>query len=182
MTEPGETTGGAGRGPRSAAAIAGDATTPTEPLPWDEAQRRLAGAMTYWSATTVPGGRPHVRPVFAVWVDGSLFTTSGAGARKARNVASEDRCSFSLADDHVDLVLEGRARPVTDANRLQQVAGAYHDKYGWPVTVVDGAFDAPFGAPTAGPPPYQVYEVRPETVYAFGTDEDHAPRTTRWRF
>ena len=120
MTEPGETSGGAGRGPWSAAAIAGDATTPTEPLPWSEAERRLAGAMTYWSVTTVPGGRPHVRPVFAVWVDGSLFTTSGPAARKARNLATEARCSFSLADDHVDLVLEGRARPVTDPARLQR--------------------------------------------------------------
>ena len=54
-------------------------------------------------------------------------------------------------------------------------------KYGWPPTVADGAFDAPYGAPTAGPPPYEVYEITARTVYGFGTDEEHAPRSTRWR-
>lgn len=49
------------------------------------------------------------------------------------------------------------------------------------VTIVDGAFAAPYGAPTAGPPPYYVYEIRPETVFAFTTDES-PPRPTRWRF
>ena len=35
------------------------------------------------------------------------------------------------------------------------------DKYGWPVVVEGGAFQAPYGAPTAGPPPYLVYEAFP---------------------
>ena len=53
------------------------------------------------------------------------------------------------------------------------------------VTVRDGAFhDGAFhdaeGAPTAGPPPYDVYEVIPTTAFGFGTDESFSP--TRWRF
>jgi hypothetical protein len=54
--------------------------------------------------------------------------------------------------------------------------------YGWPVTVRNGAFDAPYGAPTAGPPPYVAYRIRPDTVFAFGPDDTAAPRSTRWRF
>lgn len=50
----------------------------------------------------------------------------------------------------------------------------------WHVTVRDGAFHGAEGAPTAGPPPYDVYEVRPATAYAFGTEEP--ARSTRWRF
>ena len=53
----------------------------------------------------------------------------------------------------------------------------------WPVTVTpDGAFDAPFGAPAAGPPPYQVYAFEPVTVWGFGTDDRYAARSTRWDF
>jgi len=62
------------------------------------------------------------------------------------------------------------------------VADAYASKYEWHVTVRDGVFDAEHGAPTAGPPPYTVYRITPSTVYAFGTDETFASRSTRWRF
>jgi hypothetical protein len=59
------------------------------------------------------------------------------------------------------------------------VAEAYAAKYGWRVAIRDGAFVAD-GAPTAGPPPYDVYELTPATVFGFGTDEQHG--ATRWRF
>ena len=65
------------------------------------------------------------------------------------------------------LVLEGLASKVVDAALLQSVADAYRSKYDWNVTVADGAFDAPYGAPTAGPPPYQPYEIRPAAVFGF---------------
>ena len=168
--------------PRTATAIAGDATTPTTPMDWAEGRRRLAEAQTYWMATTTPAGGPHVRPVLAVWVDDALHTTSSPRARKARNVAGNPRVSFSVTADQVDVVLEGSARRVEDPAHLQRVADAYREKYGWPPSVTDGALDAPYGAPTAGPPPYEVHEVTTRVVYGFGTDDDHAPRSTRWDF
>jgi hypothetical protein len=45
--------------------------------------------------------------------------------------------------------------------------------------VRDGAFYAD-GAPTAGPPPYDVYEVRPTVIFGVGTDESFS--AIRWRF
>jgi hypothetical protein len=82
----------------------------------------------------------------------------------------------------MDLVVEGNAARVENETRLVAVADAYQEKYGWPATVRNGTFDAPYGAPTAGPPPYVVYEVTPRVVFGFGTDEELAPRSTRWRF
>jgi hypothetical protein len=82
----------------------------------------------------------------------------------------------------MDVVLEGHAAPVTSVQELNQVAEAYRVKYSWPVTVTDGAFDAPYGAPTAGPPPYHPHQITPATVYAFGTADSYAGRTTRYRF
>ncbi len=38
----------------------------------------------------------------------------------------------------------------------------------------------PYGAPTAGPPPYHLYEITPATV--FGTAGQFAGRATRYRF
>ncbi|HEV2894753.1 MAG TPA: pyridoxamine 5'-phosphate oxidase family protein, partial [Actinomycetota bacterium] len=68
---------------------------------------------------------------------------------------------------------------VADEPTLRRVAEAYAAKYGWRVEVSEGAFHAD-GAPTAGPPPYEVYAVAPSTAFAFGTDESFSP--TRWSF
>lgn len=60
---------------------------------------------------------------------------------------------------------------------------AYESKYGWPVTVTEeGLFDAPYGAPTAGPPPYRPYAITPSVVYAFGTSDNLGIRSTRFTF
>jgi RNA polymerase sigma-70 factor, ECF subfamily len=74
------------------------------------------------------------------------------------------------------------ASRVTDPALLEGDAGAYRSKYDWNVTVADGAFDAPYGAPTAGPPPYQPYEIRPVAVFAFVNDSALGPSSTCWRF
>ena len=77
-------------------------------------------------------------------------------------------------------MLEGTADKVRDTATLQRVADAYADVYGWRVAVRDGVFHDTEGAPTAGPPPYDVYEVTPNVAFGFGTDETVVP--TRWRF
>jgi pyridoxamine 5'-phosphate oxidase-like protein len=165
--------------PSSADLIAAE---PTTVLPWELVRDALAGTRMYWLATVHPDGRPHVRPVLAVWRDGALYTTSAPAARKARNLTANPSCTVTARTDTMDVVLEGMAAPVTDHDTLEHVAEAYRAKYDWPVTVTGGAFGAPYGAPTAGPPPYQPYQVTPVTVFGFGTADDYGSRTTRYRF
>jgi hypothetical protein len=153
-----------------------------EPIAWAVGRDRLAGAMFYWLATADLDGHPHVRPVLAVWLDGAMHTTSSPRARKAANLSGDPRCTLSVTTDGMDVAFEGRARRVTDHDELERLSAAYHEKYGWPTTVVGEAFDAPYGAPSAGPPPYQPYRIEPARVFGFGTDDDLAPRTTRWDF
>ncbi len=59
--------------PKSADLIAAD---PTTALPWEVVRDVLKDTRLYWLATMHPAGRPHVRPVLAVWVDGALYSTS----------------------------------------------------------------------------------------------------------
>src|SRR5438270_12598120 len=148
-------------------------------LAWAQTRAQLAGTRFYFLATVRPDGRPHVRPMLGVWVDGAFYTTSNPTARKARNLDNDGRCTVTARTEHLDIVIEGNATHVTDDATLQRVADAYYDKYGWPVTVKDGAYDAPYGAPTAGPPPYKLFAIAPETVFAFGTDDAHAPQASR---
>jgi hypothetical protein len=73
----------------------------------------------------------------------------------------------------------GDTLKVDDAAALQRMGEAYADKYGWDVEVRGGALHGD-GAPTAGPPPYEVYALMPSTVFGFGADESFSP--TRWSF
>jgi hypothetical protein len=151
-------------------------------LPWIQARQRISDARYYWLGTAHPSGRPHVRPVLAVWVGGTLCTTSSPQARKGRNLDSDARCSVAVTAADMHIVLEGLASKIIDPGLLGSVADAYRSKYDWNVTVADGKFDAPYGAPTAGPPPYQPYAIRPTAAFGFVNDSALGPSSTRWRF
>lgn len=166
-------------GPTDAEVLTGSGA---DPIAWDQARGRIADARFSWLATSRADGRPHVRPCLTVWLDGQLHSTTRIDAVKGRNLSADGRCSMSVMSEGMDLVVEGTAAFVTDADHLQRLADAYKEKYGWPPVVVDGAFDAPYGAPTAGDPPYHPFAITPDAVYAFGTDETFAPRSTRFTF
>jgi nitroimidazol reductase NimA-like FMN-containing flavoprotein (pyridoxamine 5'-phosphate oxidase superfamily) len=140
--------------------LAGD-TTPT---PWAEARERLAEADTYWLATVRQDGLPHLAPLLAVWVDDALHFVASRTSRKATNLAHDAHRVIATRREAMDLVVEGTVAKVSQEARLHRVAEVYMTKYEWPVTVRDGAFYAD-GAPTAGPPPYEIYEVIPTTAF-----------------
>jgi nitroimidazol reductase NimA-like FMN-containing flavoprotein (pyridoxamine 5'-phosphate oxidase superfamily) len=113
--------------PRSAQPF-GAAIVP--PTPWAEARSRLEEAQFYWLATVRPDGRPHVMPVLAVWVEGSLHVSAGPSSRKARNLALDPRCVMTVDGDDLHVVVEGAVERVRDQARLQMVANQYAVKYG----------------------------------------------------
>lgn len=168
-----------GRQPTEEKSIAANGASPLV-TPWKEAAEHLKKAPQYWLATVDPDGQPHVMPVFGVWVNGTLYFTSSPKARKAKNIEQNSHCTMSVSVDEYDLMVEGDAVRITDEGTMKQVAEAYAAKYDWPITPRDGAYDAPYGAPTAGPPPYQLYEVRITKAFGFHTAEPHT--ATRWLF
>lgn len=166
-----------------AAVIATGGEPGTEPLSWEDVRERFATERWYWLATTAPGGRPQARPVLAVWLNGKVYSTTSPGAAKTRNLRLHPECSLAARAPGIDIVIEGPTSWVSDRPTAEEVAAAYEDKYNWPVTVTDeNMFDAPYGAPTAGSPPYRAYEITPRTVYGFGTGDDLGMRSTRFRF
>ena len=81
-------------------------------IPWAEAERRLTVAHDYWCATVHPDGRPHVMPVWGVWLDGRLWFSSAVGSRKVRNLDAEPRCTLTTDDARDPVVVEGVAERV----------------------------------------------------------------------
>jgi hypothetical protein len=151
------------------------------PIPWSRALKQLEAGTggTYWLATTKPDGRPHVAAVGALWVDGKIYFVSGTRTRKGRNLAANPGCVFSVSLTGIDLVVEGSAVRITDRPTLLRLAKRYAAQ-GWPASVSGEAFTAEYSAPSAGPPPWNLYVVRPTTAFGVATVEPSG--ATRWQF
>lgn len=159
-----------------------------DPLPWQRARDLLtakpdpehpgADSSTFLS-TTRPDGKAHTAPVGALWHDGDMYFTSGSGTRKSRNLAKNPQGTLSVRLKGIDVVLEGEASRVTDPETLEALASNYRAA-GWPVTVDGDAFTAEFSAPSAGPPPWDLYRFRFNRVFGVATEEPWG--ATRWNF
>jgi hypothetical protein len=112
-------------------------------------------------------------------VDGVIYFVSGAGTRKSRNIAENPRCSIAVSLPDLDLVIEGTSIRVIDAVTLTDLARRYAEG-GWPASATDGAITAPYNAPSAGPPPWNLYALQPTTVFGVATGEPYG--AMRWRF
>jgi nitroimidazol reductase NimA-like FMN-containing flavoprotein (pyridoxamine 5'-phosphate oxidase superfamily) len=137
------------------------------------------GRHTAWLATVHPDGRPHVMPIGVLFIDDTFYFNTGPKSRKARNIARNPSCVITIATDDFDIIVQGPAKRIVDPGRLQGIAEAFK-KGGWEPTVVEGGLTAKYSAPSAGPPPWNVYEVKPETIFALGTAEPYG--ATRWKF
>lgn len=157
-------------------------------LPWSRAHAPLAappkegppgGDHSSFLGTVGPHGLPHAAGIGSRWHDGDLYFTSGPGTRKSHHLAQNPNCTISMNLEGLDLVLEGSVTKVTDEETLQTLAALYREG-GWPAEVAGEAFTAPFSAPSAGPPPWQLYRFVFHTAFGVSTAEPWG--ATRWRF
>jgi Pyridoxamine 5'-phosphate oxidase len=161
------------------------------PLDWADVRRALEGNLTqepgtgrpdhdtFWLSTIDADGRPHMTAVGAFWVDGRYYFCGAQRSRKIRNIERDPRCAFGVAVHGYDVALEGQAARVTDTAQLLGLAEVFAEG-GWAPTVADGGFTHEYSAPSAGPPPWYVYEFVPQDAYAVATKEPGG--ATRWTF
>ena len=141
----------------------GRATGPL--LSWEEVGRRLREARNYWRATTRPDGRPHVTPLWGVWVEGALYVSGAPTTRWARNLAANPAISAHLESGDEVVIVEGRTEDVvTDAALGERIVAAWNAKYGRlaPEPASDG-----------------IFQLRPRTVRAW-TDIEGFSDAARW--
>jgi nitroimidazol reductase NimA-like FMN-containing flavoprotein (pyridoxamine 5'-phosphate oxidase superfamily) len=95
---------------------------------WDETRRVLETAELFWISTVRAGGRPHVTPLVAVWVDGAIHFHTGAQEQKAANLRTNPHVVLTTGcnrwDGGLDVVVEGDAVQVTDDDVLKRLAEA----------------------------------------------------------
>lgn len=152
------------------------------PIPWSRVVDELtnvSATQSYWLATVRPDGHPHVAAVGALWIDERFYFTSGAATRKSRNLAENASCTLSVSLPTIDLVVEGTVSQITDQATLQRIAERYAAR-GWPASASDGAITAAYSAPSAGPPPWNLYAITPRVAFGVATAEPYG--AMRWQF
>lgn len=145
--------------------------------PWAEVAEALSRAEMFWLSTVRSDGRPHVTPLLAVWLDGTLHFCSGSREQKTRNLESNPNCVLTAGANQfrsgLDVVVEGTAARVTDRARLHQLAALWKSKLDWDFEVADDGFRDP------GDRIGFVFGVTPAKVLAFGKSPYSQ---TRYRF
>ena len=135
-------------------------------LPWSWVGKKMAACHTFWLATVHDhDGRPHIMPIWGVWLDDAFFFSTGRKSRKGRNLAANPLCTVTNDDGKEAVIVEGSASEVKDEATLERVAAAYKKKY---------KMD-----PRSMKEP--IYVARPRTVFAF-VEKTFPKSATRWNF
>jgi PPOX class probable F420-dependent enzyme len=147
-----------------------DASQGTGLLPWSWARERLERSHDYWVATVRPDGRPHVMPVWGVWVDDALWFSSSRRSRKTRNLLANTHCTIATDNAYEPVVIEGDAVLTDDGAAI----GAF-------VAEVNQKYKTDYSIDFFNPADNACFKVAPE--WAFGlTESDFTGSPTRWVF
>jgi general stress protein 26 len=134
-------------------------------LPWSYAETRLKKSHSYWISTTRPDGRPHVMPVWGVWMDGALYFGTDRASRKSRNLAANPSVVAHSESADEAVIVEGIAREAKDAKVIRRLDGRYKAKYKMRLTEAPGDL--------------AVWCIEPRVV--FGIREKDFPKSaTKW--
>jgi len=92
--------------------------------------QRLATARNIWMATVRPDGRPHLVPIWFIWLNGYFYLCTGKESVKGRNLQANPNIALSLEDGNSPLIVEGVAsfhEPPFSA----EISTAFQTKYDW---------------------------------------------------
>jgi nitroimidazol reductase NimA-like FMN-containing flavoprotein (pyridoxamine 5'-phosphate oxidase superfamily) len=149
---------------------------------WDETREALETAELFWISTVRADGRPHVTPLVAVWSEGAIHFHTGAEEQKAVNLRANPHVVLTTGcnrwDQGLDVVVEGDAVQVTDADTLRRLAGAWAAKWDgrWRLEAREGGF----GNPGTNDHPSLVFTVRPVKIYAHAKGDPFGATTHKF--
>jgi len=134
------------------------------PLSWAWAIDHFSKSRNYFLSTTRSDSRPHVMPVWGVWLGRALYFSTGRRSRKSKNLSSNNHCVVCSENASEAVILEGTAKEVGEGSLRNRFVAVYKKKYDWDIS------------DTKEP----IYEVRPRVIFGIVENADANP--TRWRF
>ncbi len=134
---------------------------------WGDVSGRLTSAQNYWLATAGKNMRPHVMPVWGLWLEGAFLFSTDTASRKARNLAANSHGTVHLESGDDVVIVEGMVEQVTDPHALASFVEAYDVKYGI--------------RPDVSGPQARAYRLNPTVAFAW-REKDYPKSATRWLF
>ena len=98
-------------------------------IPWTKVHARLQALREIWVATASKDGRPDATPVWFWWDGTSVYFTTKAHSRKARNIARQPSVTLHNGDGADPIILKGDAEVVTEDKELERLDRGYAGKY-----------------------------------------------------
>src|SRR5213593_4156987 len=117
--------------------VISDANSGDGLLPWSWAVERLSNTQNYFLSTVRSDGRPHVMPIWGVWLAGAFYFSTGKSSVKARNLAVNANCVLCAGGADEAAILEGIAEVVTSRTTLKKFGAAYIAKYNFDVSTMN---------------------------------------------
>lgn len=87
-------------------------------------------------ATVRSDGRPHIAPVWFVYVDDRLWIGTGRSSVRVRNLRAQDSASICLEGGDEPVVAEGSVL-IHETFRPAAVVEAFASKYDWDITAAE---------------------------------------------
>ena len=139
-------------------------------LPWAWVARKMKSCRTFWLATISADlqtrrERPHVMPVWGVWLDDAFFFSTGRKSRKGQNLAANPACTITNDDGEEAVIVEGRAAKSRMRRRWSELQPRTRKNTRW----------------TRGAWENQFFCVQPSRVFGF-VEKTFPQSATRWKF
>lgn len=93
---------------------------------------RLQTERNIWLATTRPNGKPHLIPIWFVWVEERFYICTSGDSVKVKNLMANPRASVALEDGNRPLIAECTVRFV-EKPFPEAVVQTFIDKFDWDI-------------------------------------------------
>ncbi|MEZ4515835.1 MAG: pyridoxamine 5'-phosphate oxidase family protein [Chloroflexota bacterium] len=97
---------------------------------WRTIEARLSRESTIWLSTVRRDGRPHLAPLWYVWIDGRIYFCTGTNSQKFTNMIGNQNVALALPDTGNVLIIEGEAHTAPRAV-ADTMAEHFYNKYEW---------------------------------------------------
>jgi general stress protein 26 len=128
------------------------------PVRWRALEARLGREKEIWMATVRNDGRPHLVPLWFVWLEEKIWISTGLETQKFANLRGNQSVALALPDAMNVVIIEGEAH-VAPRNVVDKLADYFFNKYEWDFRYDESA-------------KWQLIEITPLKILVWGDDQD----------
>lgn len=126
---------------------------------WRTLEARLGREMAIWIVTVRSDGRPHMTPVWYVWLNERIYFATGTDTQKFTNLRTNQAVALALPDTDSVLILEGEAH-AADRKTTDKLGEYFFNKYEWDFRYDEDA-------------DWRLVEITPHRILAWGDGFEH---------